>query len=86
MDMKIDEKALQSNSSVSSKNDLGTLKQDTAEKITQPETQVLQEQPKGVPDNVVDIVSFHSKLSKSPFETASLQKSLKSSKLSARNK
>ena len=41
MDMKIDEKALQSNSSVSSKNDLGTLKQDTAEKITQPETQVL---------------------------------------------
>ena len=70
-------------------------KEDTEEKLTQPTvatppsddapTNILKVQQqesvktRGAGENLLDMISFHSKLSKSPMEVASLQKSVKSS-------
>lgn len=70
-------------------------KEDTEEKLTQPTATTppnddgqaknlkMQQQEsietRGAGENLLDIISFHSKLSKSPMEVASLQKSVKSS-------
>lgn len=60
-----------------------------AERKTQPETQfnnILKPQQESLQENVLDMVSFHSKLSKSPMDVASLHKSIRSSKMSMKDK
>ena len=66
--------------------EIHSLNGEVIEEITEGTTQQKEGQTKIEQDNVLDLVSFHSKYSKNVFETASVNKSVKGSVLSKKHK